>query len=164
MKRAMLFFALAALSAGTRADRLPMPADAPPAFKAECGSCHLAFPPALLAADDWRQIMGRLDKHYGDNAALDEATRKQLEDFLAKNAGTGRRVARPAILADELPRLTFTDRFRKKHDEVPASTWQDQRVGSPAHCAACHTQAEQGSYRERELRVPGMAGKRHDHD
>ena len=51
MKRAMLFFALAALSAGTRADRLPMPADAPPAFKAECGSCHLAFPPALLAAD-----------------------------------------------------------------------------------------------------------------
>lgn len=164
MKRAILAIVLAATSAGALADRLPVPSGAPPAFKSECGSCHLAFPPALLAADDWRQIMGRLDKHYGDNAALDEATRRQLEDFLAKNAGTGRRVARPAILAGELPRLTFTDRFRKKHDEVPASTWQDQRVGSPAHCAACHTQAEQGSYRERELRVPGMAGKRHDHD
>lgn len=164
MKRAILAIVLAATSAGALADRLPVPSGAPPAFKSECGSCHLAFPPALLAADDWRRVMGGLDKHYGDNAGLDAATRRQIEDFLVSNAGTGRRVARSAIKTGELPRLTLTDWFRKEHDEVPVAVWRDKRVGSAANCGACHTQAEQGSYRERELRIPGMEGRRHDHD
>lgn len=161
MKRTMLAITLAAMSAGALADRIPIPADAPPAFKAECGSCHLAFPPALLAADDWRRIMNELDRHYGDNASLDEKTRRQIEDFLVKNAGSSRKLGGAG---GDPPRLTLTDWFRKEHDEVPASVWRDKRVGSAAHCGACHTRAEQGSYRERELRVPGMEGKRHDRD
>jgi hypothetical protein len=37
------------------ADRMPLPANTPASYKAECGSCHLAFPPALLSANDWRR-------------------------------------------------------------------------------------------------------------
>lgn len=33
--------------------------------------------------------MGSLDKHYGDNASLDDMTRQSIEGFLAVQAGSG---------------------------------------------------------------------------
>jgi hypothetical protein len=71
-----LLVAALILSPVAKADRLPVPAGAPPSFAAECGGCHMAFPPALLTAPDWKRVMARLDKHYGDNASLDEKTRR----------------------------------------------------------------------------------------
>lgn len=163
MKALLIAAATALLSAPALADRMPIPADAPPAFRAECGSCHLAFPPGLLAADDWRRVMASLDKHYGDNASLDEPTRRTIEDFLARNAGSSWKLGN----ADGVPpRLTLTGWFRHKHDEVPAAAWKDTAVGSAANCAACHTRAEAGSFRKREIRMPGTMGigwKRHEH-
>jgi hypothetical protein len=165
MKHIFLFVAATLAASTALADRTPVPADAPPAFKAECGSCHLAFPPALLAANDWRQVMGNLDKHYGDNAALDEKTRRQIEDFLVRNAGSGRRTEGASSAGAVPPRLTLTSWFVRKHDEVPRAVWKDKRVGSAANCAACHTRAEAGSFSEREIRMPGAAGgRRHEHD
>jgi nitrate/TMAO reductase-like tetraheme cytochrome c subunit len=158
MQRTLALVAMGLISLPALADRMPIPADAPPAFKAECGSCHLAFPPALLAANDWRHVMGNLDKHYGDNATLDEKTRRPIEDFLIRNAGSGRRTMGAGVP----PRLTFTDWFRHKHDEVTAAVWKDKRVGSAANCTACHTRAETGSFSEREIRMPGEY--RHEHD
>jgi hypothetical protein len=143
------------------ADRLPIPADAPPAFAAECGGCHLAFPPALLAAADWHRVMASLDKHYGDNATLDDKTRRAIEGFLVRNAGSGRRTEAADGGRGVLPRLTLTGWFRHKHDEVPTAAWKDKRVGSAANCAACHPRADAGSFSEREIRMPG--GYRHEH-
>lgn len=153
MKTARLSLLAAALfaSAAARADRLPLPADAPPSFKAECGSCHLPFPPALLAAPDWKRVMGRLDKHYGDNAGLDEKTRREIEDFLVRHAG-GSRMAGEG----DPPRLTRTDWFRREHRKVPESIWRDARVKSASNCTACHRRAEQGSYRGREIALPEL--------
>ena len=132
-------FALAALiSLPALADRMPIPANAPPAFKAECGSCHMAFPPALLAADDWRRVMAKLDKHYGDNASLDDPTRKQIEDFLTRNASSSWNLGSGS---GDPPRLTLTSRFQRKHREISQATWKDKRVGSAANCAACHPRA-----------------------
>jgi hypothetical protein len=165
MKRIFLFVTATLAASSALADRMPVPADAPPAFKAECGSCHLAFPPALLAANDWRHVMGTLDKHYGDNAALDEKARLQIEDFLVRNAGSGRRTEGASSGGAVPPRLTLTYWFVRKHDEVPGAVWKDKRVGSAANCAACHTRAEAGSFSEREIRMPGAGGgRRHEHD
>lgn len=156
MKHALLIACAGlALSVPARADRLPVPADAPPSFKAECGSCHLAFPPALLTAPDWKRVMAQLDRHYGDNAGLDEKTRRGLEDFLVRHAATGSRMAG----AGDPPRLTRTEWFLREHRKVTDGTWRDARVKSASNCAACHTRAEAGSYREREIVLPG-AGKR----
>lgn len=160
MKRIALLAMVAMAALPAHADRMPIPADTPPAFTAECGGCHLAFPPALLAADDWHRVMAHLDKHYGDNAALDEKTRLAIDGFLTRNAGSGRRTEGASAGGGALPRLTLTGWFRKKHDEVPAGVWKDKRVGSAANCAACHPRAEAGSYSEREIRMPG--GFRHD--
>jgi mono/diheme cytochrome c family protein len=37
---------------------------------------------------------------------------------------------------------------------VPQADWHDAKVKSPANCAACHTRAAEGSYREREIVMP----------
>ncbi|MEW6163552.1 MAG: diheme cytochrome c [Pseudomonadota bacterium] len=151
-------FALLAVSVAAHADKLRLPVDAPPAFQAECASCHVAFPPQLLAAEDWRRVMASLDKHYGDNAGLDAATRGAIEAFLVKNAGSPQKVSPGGTVAqNDLPRLTATPWFVRKHHEVPRADWTHARVKSPANCAACHTKAEQGSYREREIVMPNGA-------
>lgn len=149
----VLLFPFAATSA--MADKLRLPADAPPAFQAECASCHVAFPPQLLVADDWRRVMRSLDKHYGDNASLDEKTRQILEDFHVRNAGSVWKVgAGRTVQAGEPPRLTQTDWFQREHRKVSAADWKDAKVKTPANCAACHTKAAEGSYREREIIMP----------
>jgi len=162
MKNLRLLAALLPLSLpfAAHADKLRLPADAPPAFQSECASCHLAFPPQLLAADDWKRVMATLDKHYGDNASLDEKTRVILENFLVRNAGKPEKVGAggTAAAGGELPRLTATGWFKRKHHEVSRADWTHAKVKTPANCAACHTKAAEGSYREREIVMPN--GKR----
>jgi hypothetical protein len=156
MKKTILCAMALLLPFAAQADKLRLPADAPPAFTAECASCHLAFPPQLLAADDWKRVMANLDKHYGDNASLDEKTRASIESFLVKNAGDARKVGAggTATAAGEPPRLTATAWFKRKHHEVSQADWRHAKVKSPANCAACHTRAAEGSYREREIVMP----------
>lgn len=120
-----------------------------PAWKAECGSCHVAYPAELLPAASWRKLMAGLDDHYGTDASLDAATTQSITRFLEASATTKRK-----RLNDPAPRITETRWFRKEHYEVPANTWKSAAVKTPANCGACHTRAEQGDYSERTLRVP----------
>lgn len=120
-----------------------------PAWKAECGSCHVAYPPSLSPASSWRQLMTGLDKHFGTDASLDPAIAQSIARFLETNASTQRTRATETSL-----RITESAWFRREHDEVPARIWKSAAVKSPANCTACHTRAEQGDFRERTLRVP----------
>ena len=116
----------------------------------------MAFPPALLTAPDWKRVMARLDKHYGDNATLDERTRRELESFLVRNAAIDSRMAGDG----DPPRLTTSAWFQRKHRKVSATLWSDPRVKSAANCAGCHPRAEQGSYSEREITLPELKKKK----
>lgn len=120
-----------------------------PTWKAECGSCHIAYPPELMPAPSWRKLMDGLNNHFGTDASLDAATAQSITRFLEANAGTKRKRANETAL-----RITETAWFRKEHDEVPAHTWKNPAVKTAANCAACHTRAEQGDYSKRTLRVP----------
>ena len=152
MKKALLLILLFPFAA--QADKLRLPVDAPPAFQAECASCHVAFPPQLMVAEDWKRVMRSLDKHYGDNASLDEKTRQLLEDFHVRNAG-GAKVSSGMTAGNaDLPRLTRTAWFQREHREVRQADWTHAKVKTPANCAACHTKAAEGSYREREIVMP----------
>lgn len=152
MKRTLLLLTLLPLAA--YADDMRPIRDAPPVFQTECGSCHMAFPPQLLAADDWRRVMRSLDKHYGDNASLDEKTRKILEDFHVRNAGGAKVSAGVTASKTELPRLTKTAWFMREHRKVPQTDWIHAKVKTPSNCAGCHTKAAEGSYHEREIVMP----------
>lgn len=39
-------------------------------WKAECGSCHIAFEPGLLPSESWVKMMAGLDKHFGADATV----------------------------------------------------------------------------------------------
>jgi len=148
-----LFALLLLAGLGTQsaqADEL-RPVDHNATWQKECGSCHVAYPPSLLPAASWREMMNTLDRHFGTDASLDAAQTKEILNFLTANAGR-----RAAVGKDGKPlqRITETNWFRHEHDEVPARLWKDARVKSPANCAACHQKAEAGDYSERSLRLP----------
>jgi nitrate/TMAO reductase-like tetraheme cytochrome c subunit len=51
-------------------------------------------------------------------------------------------------------RISDSSWFRKEHREVDTATWKSPAVKSAANCGACHRQAEQGDFSERNLVVP----------
>jgi nitrate/TMAO reductase-like tetraheme cytochrome c subunit len=121
-----------------------------PKYQQECGACHLAYPPDLLPTRSWQRIMNTLNKHFGTDASLDASVAKELSIWLTANAGTGKR-ARQAPPEDRITRAPW---FEREHDEVAAATWKLPVVKSAANCAACHTKADQGDFRERNIRIP----------
>ncbi|ACR31473.1 diheme cytochrome c [Burkholderia glumae] len=145
--------AAAMLSAPGFADeqRLQARAVAPlPTYQQECAACHLAYPPAMLPADSWRRILGKLDHHFGTNASLDPASVKQLDSWLTTHAAQAERTTN----APPEDRITRSRWFMAAHDEIPASTWRRPAIKSASNCAACHTRADQGNFDERYLRIP----------
>ena len=120
-------------------------------WQKECGACHVAYPPSLLPAASWHEMMNTLDRHFGTDASLDAAQTREILNFLTANAGRRAAVGRDG---KPLQRITETNWFRHEHDEVPGWLWIDARVKRPANCAACHQKAEAGDYSERSLRLP----------
>ncbi|MFO1329654.1 MAG: cytochrome C [Rubrivivax sp.] len=131
---------------GDRAARVPLL----PAYVQECGSCHVAFAPALLPAASWQRLMAGLGRHYGSDASLDAATTASIAAWLQAHAGSGKRTAE----APRDDRLTQGAWFQREHREV-RGRFGSAAVKGASDCAACHTRAAEGSYREREIRLPG---------
>lgn len=115
-----------------------------PAYVAECGSCHVAYPPALLNAPGWATTMRELSRHFGSDASLDAASHREISDWLQAQASTREKHAS----VGKAPRLTESTWFRKEHRglSLPA------KATSIAQCNACHTRAEQGDFGEGSLR------------
>lgn len=123
-------------------------------YREECGSCHVPYPPQMLAARSWRVLMSGLDKHFGSDASLEPGKSAQIATYLAANARRsdfGESSASP-------PRITqsawFQREHRDGHDGLSAAIWRSPAVKSPANCGACHRGAVDGSYREGEIRLP----------
>jgi nitrate/TMAO reductase-like tetraheme cytochrome c subunit len=118
-------------------------------WKSECGSCHVAYPAQLLPAASWQRLMKGLDRHFGADASVDAATAAEIGAFLEKYAGGKRGIAGETTL-----RVSETAWFLREHRKVDAATWKSPAVKSAANCAACHTGADNGDYRERGIRMP----------
>ncbi len=123
-----------------------------PVYKQECSACHVAYPAGMLPAGSWKRLMGGLNKHYGTDASLDEKSLAEISGWLDGHAGTYKRVS-------EMPpedRITKSAWFIRKHNEreVSPAVWKRASVGSASNCIACHTNAAQGSFSEREIKIP----------
>ena len=68
---------------------------------------------------------------------------------LEANAGRGKRADDSGTL-----RISETPWFRRKHDEVSASTWKNPKIGTAANCTACHAGAERGDFDDDTVRIP----------
>ncbi|MEI8171470.1 MAG: hypothetical protein WCG50_17495 [Rhodoferax sp.] len=113
------------------------------AWRADCGTCHLAFPPALLPAGDWMEIMAQLETHFGADASLDAKTRQDISDYLKRNGGSSRMWGN----RETLPRITTTDRFVDKHRSA-IRLWQKGKIKTLTDCVACHKEADPNAAKE----------------
>ena len=130
----------------------------------ECGSCHMAYPARLLPAESWSKVMNGLHDHFGENAELNENTRKSIQSYLVSSAsaqGQYRKMLRN--LGNESPlRITELPYFIRKHDEIPSRYIKgNEKVSSLSQCNACHRGAEKGRFDEDEVVIPGV-GRWHD--
>lgn len=137
-------------SSSTFAAKMTMPADAPASYEAECASCHMAYPPALLSEQSWKNVMSSLSKHFGTDASVDAKTQAELTNWLIKNAATRQKYSETA----PENRITKTTWFIRKHDEVRPDVWKRAGVKSPANCGACHIDAAKGIFSENNIKIP----------
>lgn len=133
-----------------------------PVYNEECGACHMAYPPGLLPTAAWQKVMSGLADHFGDNAELDKSTQTQIRDFLVSNSANqsnyrrSRRFAAADGKGEVNMRISETPYFKHEHDEIPARLVTGNReVTSFSNCNACHRKAEQASFREKDILIPG---------
>ena len=131
-----------------------------PKWREECGSCHQAFHPSLLPARSWKRLMAEQDRHFGTDLALDAPIRDALLAFLANNAAE--RSATEAafkinrsIKPEAAPlRITETPYWVSKHREIAESDCHLPLVKSKTNCAACHQDADAGTFEDAAMRIP----------
>lgn len=138
---------------------IPMPRDK--LYVEECGACHTAYAPGFLPARSWVRMMAELERHFGEDASLDEphslAIQRYLTDLAADSPNATpfmRRIAASIPARTAPQRITETWFFAYMHDEVPGSFWTRKKIGTKANCIACHPRANAGSYAEREVVIP----------
>lgn len=101
-------------------------------WKAECSGCHVAFPPQMLSSENWQELMGKLDKHFGSNATIESKDRRLILDFLKRYGGSG-----PNYTAASL-RISETPWYLREHRVISEEEWRRPDVKTRANCGACH--------------------------
>lgn len=129
-------------------------------WREECGSCHVAFYPALLPSRSWRRLMTEQDKHFGTDLALDAATQTAILSFLGANAAekhlteAGFKID-SSLKPDAVPlRITETPYWVKKHREISNSDWLSPKVKSKTNCDSCHVDAKDGTFEDAAMQIP----------
>jgi hypothetical protein len=131
------------------------------AYQAECTSCHVGFLAGFLPERSWAKLMGDLENHFGENAALDDGPRNEILAFLKKNSadapGSTRRSHKIASLiktSDTPIRITESLFWTRKHSTIKGSVWKRSKIGTKSKCEACHRDASKGIFDEHDVHVP----------
>jgi cytochrome b len=129
-------------------------------WRAECGSCHLAYHPVLLPARSWDRLLREQAEHFGDDLALDAETIEAIGAFLRAHAAE-RELTETAwkinatTPAGEAPlRITETRYWRARHRDIPDPVFDTKPVAGRHDCAACHLDAEQGTFEDAAMHIP----------
>lgn len=134
-------------------------------YEEECGACHFAYQPGLLPRRSWDRLMApdALSDHFGDDAGLDEPTRKAIASFLDAHAADDSwykrsiKVRRSIAKGDTPARITEVPYIRRKHADLGAERVKDNpKVKSLANCEACHRKAAEGNYDDDTVSIPGF--------
>ncbi|MBF0439722.1 MAG: diheme cytochrome c [Magnetococcales bacterium] len=132
-------------------------------YRTECGACHFAYQPGLLPARSWEKLLNTLGDHFGESAELSKEVQSALLTYLTTHAADRVDSKRSqkivvSIRSSETPlRITKVRYFVGKHQEIPQKVWEkNPAIGSLMRCETCHTKADQGSFNEHEIQIPGV--------
>lgn len=137
-------------------------------YKKECGTCHFAYSPGLMPARSWRLQLERMatGKHFGESVQLSPDARAKIQDYLTRNAADvspyeGSKTFMERIPPSQTPyRLSGIALFREMHTVIHEviNTKNKVKVRSVTNCNACHRRADEGSFGNSELYIPGLTG------
>jgi len=148
-------FALPAAAGG------PFPAITNDAVSRECSDCHVLYRPEMLPASTWKEIMGDLPNHFGEDASLTEPLRTEIEAYHlanAANVSSHRRAMKfmeGVDLKNPPKTVTTTPRFIRKHEDLDPALFTSKEIGSKARCDKCHFDAAKGDFGDDNVIVPG---------
>ena len=105
-------------------------------------------------------------KHFGESLQLPPATRAQIQEYLTRNAADvspyeGSKAFMEGVPASQTPyRLSGVRLFREMHTVIHEviNTKNKVKVRSITNCNACHRRADEGSFGNDELYIPGLTG------
>ena len=106
--------------------------------------------------------MANLTDHFGENAELDEVNKQHLLAYLEKNSADNSSDYLSRKVMRSLPRKATVMRISKigfmahEHNELPSRVFKGDLRGL-TNCNACHQRAGEGSYSEREIKIPGYS-------
>jgi len=127
----------------------------------ECGSCHMAYQPEFLPKRSWKKIMSRLNDHFGSDATFDKEDEKKVLKYLLANAGDTKEVTKEykefieSINKNKTPlKISEIPYFKKEHKKIAKKFITQEEVKSFANCAACHKDANKGTYFEKNINIP----------
>ncbi|WP_152512993.1 diheme cytochrome c [Desulfovibrio sp. X2] len=138
-------------------DAVPAPAN--DLYIKTCGSCHMAYPPALLNAASWSALIHGSDDHFGNALSLDENDAQELERYLKESAAENAPGELARDISEDLGnrvvlRITDVPEIRKEHRKIRAEVLSRQSIGSLSNCIACHTGADRGVFDDDSVRIP----------
>jgi len=129
-------------------------------WRTECGSCHFAFHPSLLPARSWKAIMEGQASHFNEDLFLEPDTISEIEEFLVTNAAeqglteAAWKINRSIPQSETLLRITESPYWLKKHHEISDAVWKNPKVSGKINCAACHLDANAGTFEDAAMRLP----------
>lgn len=123
---------------------VPFPSFSP--YVQQCTVCHNAYPPGLLSAKAWQQLLADMPAHFGGSVMVNVQTQVEISDWLQNHAGTY-----PPAAQQDPPqhRITQSDWWQNIHrnsKKIPASFWKKPMRVSASSCSACHGQAASGVF------------------
>ena len=129
------------------------------AYQDQCGACHMAYLPELLPSASWIKIMTSLDNHFGEEVLIDDASKKEISDYLQSDAAEKTRAKQAYKIMQSLgglvpDRITDIPYIRKKHMSIPADFLTNQAIGSISNCIACHPTADKGVFDDEHVKIP----------
>ena len=128
-------------------------------YQEQCGACHMAYLPELMPSASWIKIMASLDNHFGEDVAIDDASKKEISDYLKSDAAEKTRAKHAykimQSLGDQVPeRITDVPYIKKKHMGIPPDFFNSNAIGSFSNCIACHPTAEEGIFDDEHVKIP----------
>lgn len=119
----------------------------------ECGSCHLAYPPALLPMRSWERTMREQEKHFGEDLSLSEASvARLLQAASAAPSSWGAwKLNRSAPAGDAPLRITELPFWRHAHEGIAEARFKPPGATGRHDCEACHRDAASGIFHPRMI-------------
>ncbi|MAC82760.1 MAG: hypothetical protein CL624_01360 [Arcobacter sp.] len=126
-------------------------------FVSECAACHTLYPPNLLPKRSWIKLMSDLENHFGDDASLEKEDYSLILSFLVENSAETSTMEASVKILDSIKNkdiiaISQTIFWKKRHNEIDSSIFEDNKIKSKANCKACHTDIEKGLIEDENIK------------